>query len=478
MRNKIQHLVFGTFKKPCRNAEGERRISLKPKSIQILRSYLSLNDAIGRTFLLSLSLMLSLQVSTVNAQNPKGKYGTFALTNATIQTVTKGVIQNGTVVMSGGKITAVGTNVSIPAGAETIDCKGQWIYPGMIDGGTSLGLVEISAISRTVDNNEVGDIVPQMKALTAVNPNSVLVPVTRVSGVTTVIASPDGGLLPGTAALINLNGYTPDQMYAGFEAVVMNFPNTGRRGFFDRRTDEDIKKASEKAMQKLNDAWDKAVQYHKVDSATKGKGVGYYPELQALLPVVRGEQMLMIEVNASKDITAALKWMKEKKIKKVTLTGVLEGWRVADEIAKAGIPVIAGPVQAVPSREYDRYDKAYANPGLLKAAGVKVAIRTNGTENVRNLPYHAAYAASYGLGKEEALRAVTIVPAEIFGVADRLGSIEVGKIATLFVSDGDPFETKTTITQVYIDGWQIPMVSRHTQLYDEFLKREPGLKKN
>jgi imidazolonepropionase-like amidohydrolase len=284
--------------------------------------------------------------------------------------------------------------------------------------------------------------------------------------------------MPGTAALINLHGYTPDQMFAGFEGVVMNFPNTGRRGFFDRRTDEEIKKVSDKALEKLNDVWDKTVQYHKVDSASKGKGVSYYSELQALLPVVRGQQLLMVEVNASKDITAALKWIKEKKIKKVVLTGVLEGWRVADEIAKAGIPVIAGPVQAVPSREYDRYDRAYANPGLMKKAGVKVAIQTSQAENVRNLPYHAAYAAAYGMGVEEALKAVTIVPAEIFGVADKLGSIEVGKSATLFVSDGDPFETKTNIKHVFIEGWQIPMVSRQTLLYDEFLKREPGVSKN
>jgi imidazolonepropionase-like amidohydrolase len=411
------------------------------------------------------------------AQVPKGKTGTFALTNATIQTVTKGVIENGTVVISNGKITAVGTTVTVPQGAEQIDCRGHWIYPGMIDGGTSLGLVEISAVARTVDNNEVGDIIPQMKALTAVNPNAVAIPVTRVSGVTTVIAAPDGGLIPGTAALINLHGYTPDQMFAGFEAVVVNFPNTGRRGFFDRRTDEEIKKAADKAMEKLNDAWDKAVQYHKLDSATNGKGVSYYPELQALMPVVRGQQMLMIEANAAKDIQAALKWIKEKKVKNVSLSGVQEGWRVADEIAKAGIAVVAGPVQAVPSRDYDRYDRAYANPGLMKKAGVKVALRTANTENVRNLPYHAAYAAAYGMGKEEALRAITIVPAEIFGVADRLGSIEVGKTANVFVCDGDPFETKTNIKHVFIEGWQLPMVSRHTQLYDEFLKRDPGVSK-
>lgn len=430
-------------------------------------------------FILSLATALfCLLTMDVAAQSPKGKYATFALTHATIQTVTKGVIQDGTVVLSGGKITAVGTNVSVPAGAEVIDCKGSWIYPGLIDSGTLLGLREIGSDSRTQDFNEVGDVLPQMKALTAVNPNSVLIPVTRVSGVTTVIAAPEGDLIPGTAALINLYGYTPDQMFAGFEGVVLNFPNTGRKGFFDRRTDEEIKKGAEKSLSRINSVWEMAVQYHKLDSATKSKGLSYYPEMEALLPVVRGERTLMIEVNASKDIQAALKWVKEHHVKKVILTGVAEGWRVADEIAAANIPVVVGPVQEIPSRDYDRYDKAYANPGLLKKAGVKVALRTSQAENVRNLPYHAAFAAAYGLGKEEALRSVTIVPAEIFGVADKLGSIEVGKNATLLVSDGDPFETKTNVKQVYIDGWQVPMVNRQTLLYDEFLKRDPGVTKN
>lgn len=411
------------------------------------------------------------------AQMPKGTYGTFALTNATIETVTKGTITNGTVVIANGKITAVGTNVQWPAGAQVIDCKGLRIYPGMIDGGTNLGISEIRSEPRTNDFNEVGDVIPQIKALTAVNPNSALIPVTRVSGVTTVIATPEGGLFPGTAALINLYGYTPDQMFAGFDAVVMNFPSSSRRGFFDRRTDDDIKKDTEKNLKQLNEVWEKALQYHKLDSATGGK-LEYYPELQALLPVVRGQQALMIEANAEKDITAAMKWIKERKLKKVILTGVAEGWRVAKEIADAKIPVVTGPVIALPTREYDRYDQAYANAGVLKKAGVKLALRTNQTENVRNLPYTAGFAVAFGMDKNEALRAITIEAAEIFGVAHQLGSIEVGKSATLFVCDGDPFETKTNVRHVFINGWQVPMVSRQTQLYDEFLKREPGVSKN
>jgi imidazolonepropionase-like amidohydrolase len=150
---------------------------------------------------------------------------------------------------------------------------------------------------------------------------------------------------------------------------------------------------------------------------------------------------------------------------------------VADKIAEANLPVITGPVLSVPTRKSDRYDAAYTNPGKMLKAGIKVALRTNDSENVRNLPFNAGFAAAYGMVKGEALKAVTIVPAEILGVEDHLGSIEVGKSATLFVSDGDPFETKTMIKHVFIDGYQVPMTNRHIRLYQEFLERSPGLEK-
>lgn len=425
---------------------------------------------------------LVLIASTANyAQKAKGKTGTFALTNATIETVTNGTVK-GTLLIQDGKIAEIGSNVTIPDGAEIIDCSNLTVYPGMIEGGAQLGLTEVNSDARTRDYNEIGDLIPQMKALTAVNPNSVLIPVTRVSGVTTSLAVPTGGLFPGTAALINLHGYTPDQMFAGFEGVVMNFPATGRRSRWDRRTDEEIKKEAEKALKKLNEIWDRALEYHRIDSTFKASGkkaeLDYYPEMEALLPVVRGQQKLLIEVNAADDIEAAIDWVEEKKITNVVFTGVSEGWRRADKLAKANIPVIAGPVLSIPNREYDRYDASYTNPGVMHKAGVKVAIRTSDAENVRNLPYNAAFAATYGLGKEQALKAITIIPAEIFGVADKLGSLEKGKNATLFVTDGDPFETKTQVKYLFIDGWMIPLESRHTKLYDEFLDRQPGLKVN
>lgn len=417
-------------------------------------------------------------LSSVQAQMSKGKTGTFALTNASLHTVSNGV-QTGTLLIQNGKIAAMGESVNIPAGAETIDCSGKHIYPGMIDGGTTLGLAEISSISLTNDFREVGELNPHMQALTAVNPNSPAIAVTRVNGVTTVIAQPSGGIFPGTSALINLHGYTPKQMYAGFKGVRLIFPATGRRGRFDRRSEEDMKKEVDKKLKKLNDVWKQAKAYGEVvdaHKAGKAEAPDYYPEMEALLSTVRGESKLLIEVNSASDILSAITWCEENKVDAI-FTGVAEGWRVADKLAEAKIPVIAGPVLQTPRRASDRYDKPYANPGIMQKAGVMVAIRSDDSENTRNLPYNAGFAAAYGMGKEEALKAVTLTPAQIFGVADQLGSLEVGKSATLFVADGDPFETKTQISHLFIGGWSIPIDSRQLRLYDEFLERDPGIKK-
>lgn len=435
--------------------------------------------------LLSIFLALGLIAAPgVDRNNDDARADVFALTNARIVTVTNGVIESGTLVIRDDRIVALGADVDVPADAEVIDCAGLTIYPGLIDSGTQVGLVEVGSLPETRDASELGDLTPQMQAITAVNPNSVVIPVTRISGVTTALTVPSGGLLPGQAALINLLGYTPEQMLVGdFRAVVLQFPATGRRGSFDRRSDEDIQKAAEKALQKLNDTWDSAELYAEIDSAytaspETGRRPEYVPAMTALLPAIRGEQTLIIQANAARDIEAALDWVKERGLQRVVLSGVAEGWRVADKIAEAGIPCLVGPMLSTPTRQSDRYDKAYANAGLMHQAGVKVAIRSGETENARNLPYNAGFAAAYGLGKEEALRAVTITPAEIFGVSDEIGSLEVGKKATLFVADGDPFETKTDIHYVFIDGYKVPMESRQTRLYDEFLHRVPGLQKH
>ncbi len=425
-------------------------------------------------------LLLAIVVSTGTAfgqeddQVLKARSGKFALTNAKIYTVTNGVIENGTLLIANGVIEAVGANVTIPADAEVIDVQGKEIYPGMIDSGTTLGLAEIGSIDEANDFQEYGELTPQMQALTAVNPNSTAIPVTRVSGVTTVWTMPRGGALPGTATSINLFGYTPDQMYAGSKGIVMNFPSTPTGWRARRLSDAQKKERLERALKTINDAWDKAELYAKIQNADD---VDPYPEIEALVPVVNGEMTLFVEANVAADIVKAIEWIEERGYEKVVLTGVAEGWRVADEIAASGLSVITGPVQAIPTRDSDRYDAAYANPGVLQKAGVKVALRTMDSENVRNLPYHAGFAAAYGMGREEALKAITINAAEILGVSDQIGSIEVGKKANIFVATGDPFETATKITDLFIDGYKVPMTSRQIRLYDEFLNRTPGVDK-
>ena len=426
-------------------------------------------------------IIMLLSIVTISLQGQmveKVAKGPFLLKGATIHPVTAAPYV-GDILIEGDRISAIGLDVSTFAQVTTINCKGKHIYPGFIDAGTHLGLGEIGAVSLTNDYNEIGDFIPQMQALTAVNPNAVAIPVTRVNGVTTVFSYPTGGTMPGTGAMIDLIGYTPEQMYAGSKAVVMNFPSSGKRGFWDRRSDEDIEKDYNKAIKNIDDVWNQLALYARIDSAARADNKlidNYQPEMEALLSVYRRETKLFLEVNKEGDIEKAIEWLADKNLD-VVLTGVREGYRVADKISKAKLPVITGPILSTPSRNSDKYDAAYTNAAAMMKKGVKVAIRTNETENVRNLPFNAGFAATYGMGIEEALKAITINTAEIFGIDKSYGSLEQGKIANLFVADGDPFEMKTTIEHLFIRGLKVPMESRHTLLYDEFLDRSPGLMK-
>ncbi|MGB3544060.1 amidohydrolase family protein [Rubrivirga sp.] len=433
---------------------------------------------------LSPLLLAALVAAPAFAQGPQyqGRTGTFALTDCRIETVTRGTIESGTVVLEDGRITAVG-QATVPAGAVRIPCDGGTVYPGMIDSGTIIGLQEVGSQAETRDFDELGDVTPQMEALTAINPSSIHFPITRVSGVTTALSVPQGGIMPGTAALVNAHGYTPDQMAAGFEGVVLNWPASGRQGRFDRRSQEAIDKAATEALEKLNEVWDQAVLYARIDSARTASGAdgvqSYQPEMAALLPVVRGERVLLLEANAAPDIAKALEWLEDKDVR-VVLTGAAEGWRVADRIAEAGLPVVTGPVTGLPTRASDRYDRTYQNAALLSQAGVTVALQTQDRmQNYRNLPFHAGFAVAHGreLGfdRQSALEAVTINPARMFGVDGDLGSIEVGKKATLFIADGDPFQPQTQVTALFIDGYQLPLINRQTELFEEYLERVPGL---
>lgn len=433
----------------------------------------------------ALLLVVLALLTAFQQQDERPRQGTYAITNARIETVANGTIERGTIVIEGDRIVAVGTDVTIPTGAEIIDAAGMEVYPGMIDSGTSLGLNEIGSVSETNDTNEIGDITPQMSALTAVNPNAVAIPVTRTNGITTVIAEPSGGLFPGSAAVINLIGYTPEQMQAGnARLMVMEFPRKQqRRSFFGGGDGEndDPEKRYKDAMAKLDEIWERATVYDRIVTAWDKDPAGkdrpaYVPEMDALRPVLAGDLTLMVKVDAADDIEAAIEWVQKQKLSNVVFSGVSEGWRVADKLAEAGIPVFAGPVLATPTRASDRYDRAYDNAAIMHKAGVSVALRSGETENVRNLPFNAGFAAAYGMGREAALEAVTLAPARMLGIDADYGSIEVGKKANLFVSTGDPFETQSQIVTLFIDGFNVPITNRHIELYEEFLNRDAGRK--
>lgn len=416
-------------------------------------------------------------VFSANAQIPqKAEFGKFAITNATVHTVTNGVIENGVVLIDGETISYVGKNTDIPSDYERIDASGKHVYPGFMDSGTILGLQEVGAVSVTNDQAELGAFNPHVRAFTAVNPSSASIPVTRVNGVTHVISMPVSGRISGKATLIDLYGYTPDSMAVRSNAALhLNWPSAQSRGWFDDRSDKEIQKQFERNLEELNEYWDKALFYDKMMSRyEEDPGNRTKPDkdkqMDAMREVVTGQIPVIISVDRKGDILNALKWIEKREQSRFILAGVTEGWRVADEIAEAGVACLVSTLYT-PRRDYDNYQRPYQNPGKLHEAGVKVAIATGESENVRNAPYHAGFAATYGLGKAEALKAVTINPAEIFGVEERLGSIEAGKQANLFISDGDPFEPTSHFEQVFIRGNKIPMVSRHTQLYQEFLDR-------
>lgn len=406
----------------------------------------------------------------------KPEFGKFAITNATIHTVTDGVIEDGIVLIDEEKIEYVGDNARISNEYKRIDAEGKHVYPGFTDSGTQLGLVEIGAVPVTVDAAEVGDYNPQVRAFTAVNPNSVAIPVTRVSGVTNVISSPTSGVISGKSTFIDLWGYSPDSMAVAENAALnISFPSSARNGAYDDRTDEEIEEEFQEEMKKLKDFWKEAEFYHEMmskyeDDPDNKTQPDKSTRMDAMREVISGDVPVIFSVNREKDIKEAIEWTKEYPDISFIFSGVAEGWRVADELAEADIPCLVSTLNT-PARDYDNYQRPYQNPGKLQEAGVKVAIATEDTENVRNLLYHAGYAATYGMGTEEAVKAVTINPAEIFGVSDLLGSLEEGKQANLFIADGDPFEPLTNVEQVFIGGHKIPMQSRQTQLFDQFMER-------
>jgi len=418
------------------------------------------------------------------AQAPSGDV--FLLRGATVHTISGPVIEDGSVLVRNGKIVGVGHNLSAPDGATIIDLRGKHVYPGMIDAGAMLGLEKTSS-SQASDGHEIGLFNPQLRAVTAVNPADEQIPAARANGVTSVLEMPMGDLIGGQLSLIHLDGSANDSMtISASAAIYLRFPAIETRPVpvHDHDDDDDepttavepeavsyslAKKAFEVKMQALDTFFEDVRRYRVAKSA---KAPGFAPDrrYEAMIPVLEGTTPMFVAATREREIRGAIAFADAQKIR-IILADPFEAYKVLPLIKSHNIPVVLGPTLTLPLDVDDDYDRSYTTPNDLFKAGITFAIATFSSRLSRNLPYQAAAAVSFGLPHDEAYKAITLNAAEILGMGKRLGSIDEGKVADLIVTDGDPMETMTHVTQVFIDGKPVSLDTRQKRLYEKYLAR-------
>ena len=426
---------------------------------------------------------------------PAAQEGPVAIRGGKVVTVSHGIIENGVVVMEGGKITAVGAaGTAIPKGAKVIDATGMWVYPGLFDSETRLGLTEIAAEDMTNDLVETSDeIMPHMHVYDAFHAETSHIPVSRINGITNAIVAPGSDdTIPGQDTLIQLWGPTADEMFVQKDiALAMNLTGDqrrrggrgGRGGGIPSTFPSTRMGLATQLRQAFLDAldykrkWDDYNAPAKSDDKDKKDNGKKTPpkrdlKMEALLPYLAGQRPVIVDVEEPTDLYNALGLAKEFNLR-IVLKGLTHAQINLDQIAATKVPVIVGPIYEQP-KDDERYDAVYKLPAELHARGVKIAFASYDDFTIiqpRNLPYEAGYAVAYGLPWDEAMKAITLYPAEIWGVADKLGSLDPGKTANVVVANGDPLDVKTDVKHVFIAGHEVPLVSRQTELRDEYMKR-------
>lgn len=395
-----------------------------------------------------------------------------AITGATVHPVTGPSIQGGTILVQGGRIAALGADVPIPEGAERFDARGRHVWPGLVALNTPIGLHEIGAVRATNDQSEIGGNQPDLRTSASLHPDSAHIPVNRIAGITRAQTAPQGGgPIMGQSAVIQLDGFTWEELlFVDRDMLHVSFPRVSNRA---------KEKEMPESAEELSALLEEAREYARLAEEARGGAAAppaYDRRLEELAPYARGEKRVALHADNAQTILLALKFARDEELDAV-LVGAREGWKVVDALASAGLPVVVGPVLSVPSSEYDPYDACYANPAVLYRAGVRLAIQSDDGDNPRNLPFHAGFAAAYGLPHEAAVAAITYVPAEILGLEDQIGSLARGKLADLVITDGDLLETTTQVLDVFIEGKRIKMTSRQTELYDRYRDRLHQLQK-
>jgi imidazolonepropionase-like amidohydrolase len=387
-----------------------------------------------------------------------------AITNAQVHTVSGGVLERATVVIRDGRIAAVGAGVAVPAGARVIDATGKVVTPGLLDSHTGLGIVEIGAAAGTNDAATSDErITAAFRVTDALNPFSTLIPITRVDGITRAVVAPQasGSLIAGQGVLIDLGGdgaaLTVHRDPAGM-FVVLGEAGSARAGGSRGAAMLRLREA-------LQDTRDYAANRAAYDSGSRRDYVLSRLDLEALVPVVRGQLPMVVAVSRASDILAALRLREEYSLRMV-LTGVQEGWMVAPQIAAAGVPVVVDPSRNIPG--FESLGIRHDNAALLDAAGVLVAIASFDAHNARNIRQRAGIAVAYGMPHAAALRAVTINAARVWGIAERYGTLEVGRDADVVIWSGDPFELTTLAEHVFIGGREMPADNRQRELFERY----------
>jgi imidazolonepropionase-like amidohydrolase len=413
------------------------------------------------------------------------KPAAYAIKGGKVFTLAGAPIENGTVVIRDGKIAAVGANIEIPAGAQVIDATGLEVYPGMFDAATQIGLGEISQVSATLDVTELGNYNPELVAATAVNPASAYIPVTRASGITEVIAAPGtagfdaqgGGLITGQASAFNLAGWTMEDMQLNRSvAMVINWPSIQTRTFdfatfsIKEKAYSDAKKEYDKSVNELSDWLNRARHY--AQAKEKGSPALYERDLklESLVPVVQGKLPVLVIADDERDIRNAVEFCTKQNLKMILGSGA-EAWKVKDLLKEKKIPIILGPTERIPDKEDTPYDKPMTQPSELFAAGIPFAFSSFGTSFSRRLPQYAGASVAYGLPHDEALKAVMLNAAQIFGLGDQLGTLEAGKLGNVIVTNGDPLEIQTQVKYLFIKGQLTSLANRHSDFYEQYRKR-------
>ncbi|MDP5045413.1 MAG: amidohydrolase family protein, partial [Leeuwenhoekiella sp.] len=418
---------------------------------------------LNKLFIVLLLVTFTVQAQQTPAQKQTGE---ITLTGGTAHIGNGTVIEKSLIFIKDGKITGVydALTTKMPLRGEIINIEGQHVYPGFIAPDTTLGLVEIEAVRATEDQDEIGEYNPHIEAIVAYNAESKVVESMRPNGVLIAQAVPQGGTISGQSSVVQLDAWNwEDAVVKRGDGIHLNWPNSYKRGRWWEGEDPGYSpnKDYKSDILEIEDFIEQSRAFTSGDSSIKNLP---YAAMQG---IINGTQNLYIHVDSDKEILDVLKFKEDLKIEKLVLVGAYRGYKVADQIAKANVPVILARVHSLPDAEDDDYNISFKMVKDLIDAKVTVALGNSGEYwQSRNIPFYAGQTTAHGLSFEDALQLITKNPAIILGVSDQLGTLEAGKDATLFVSKGNALEMQgNTLTRAMISGRSISLESHQTKLY-------------